>query len=121
LVLLLVLLYIRSYCSHLEHRTLVKRFVSIQFLNIRQSVGLPGRRLSQSQGRYLHRTTQTQNKYWRTPISWVGFEPTITAFERAKTFQVLDRAATVINTAAVAIRYWGINSMNCSVLNLTRM
>jgi hypothetical protein len=29
-------------------------------------------------------------------MSWVGFEPTIPAFERAKTFHALDRAATVI-------------------------
>jgi hypothetical protein len=28
----------------------------------------------------------------------VGFEPTITAFERAKTVHALDRAATVIGT-----------------------
>jgi hypothetical protein len=32
------------------------------FLIFRQSVGLLGRGISPSQGRYLHRTTQTQNK-----------------------------------------------------------
>jgi hypothetical protein len=48
-----------SCCSHLEHRTSAKRFVSLQFLNLRYSVGLFGRLISRSQGRYL---TQKQNK-----------------------------------------------------------
>jgi hypothetical protein len=43
-----------------------------------------------------HRTTQTQNKRTQTSMPWVEFEPTIPAFERAKTVHVLDRAATVI-------------------------
>jgi hypothetical protein len=36
----------------------VKRFVSLQFLNLKQSVGLLGRGVSPSQGPYL---TETQN------------------------------------------------------------
>jgi hypothetical protein len=43
-----------------------------------------------------HRTTQTQNKRTQTPMPWVRFEPMIPAFERAKTFHALDRAANVI-------------------------
>jgi hypothetical protein len=43
-----------SCCSHLEHRASVKRSVSLQFLNLRYSVGLFGREISPSQGRYLH-------------------------------------------------------------------
>jgi hypothetical protein len=43
-----------------------------------------------------HRTTQTQNKHTETSMPWVGFEPTIPAFERAKTVHALDAAATVI-------------------------
>jgi hypothetical protein len=43
-----------------------------------------------------HRTTQTQNKRRETFMPWVGFEPTIPAFERAKTVHALDCAATVI-------------------------
>jgi hypothetical protein len=39
------------------------------------------------------RTTQTQNKRTHTSIPWVGFEPTIPAFERAKTVHALDSAA----------------------------
>jgi hypothetical protein len=43
-----------------------------------------------------HRTTQTQNKRAQISMSWVGFEPTIPVFQRAKTVHALDRAATVI-------------------------
>jgi hypothetical protein len=48
-----------SCCSHFEYRAYVKRFVSLQFLNLKQSVGLLGRGISPSQGRYLHTNTQT--------------------------------------------------------------
>jgi hypothetical protein len=43
-----------------------------------------------------HRTTQTQNKRTQTSMPWVGFEPTIPAFKRAKTIHALDCVATVI-------------------------
>jgi hypothetical protein len=49
-------LFFYSCCSHLKHRASVKRFVSLQFLNLRQSVGLLGRGISPSQGRYLTQT-----------------------------------------------------------------
>jgi hypothetical protein len=49
-----------SCCSNLDHRASMKRFVSLQFLNLRHSVGLLGRGISPSQGHYL---TQTQNKH----------------------------------------------------------
>jgi hypothetical protein len=52
--------FLCSCCSQLEHRACVKRFFSLQFLNLRQSVGLLGRGISPSQGRYL-----TQNKHIR--------------------------------------------------------
>jgi hypothetical protein len=67
--------------------------VSLQFLNLRQLVGLLGWRISPSQGRYL---TQTQNKRRQTSMSWVGFEPTIPVFKQAKTFHAIDRTTTVI-------------------------
>jgi hypothetical protein len=41
-----------------------------------------------------HRTAQTQNKRTQTSIPLVGFKPTIPAFERAKTANVLHCAAT---------------------------
>jgi hypothetical protein len=60
--------------SHLEHRASVK------------SVGLLGRVISPSQGRYLTHTSMPR----------VGIETTIPEFERVKTVHALDRAATVI-------------------------
>jgi hypothetical protein len=71
----------------------VKRFVSLELLNVRHSVGLLGRATSLSKDRYL---TQTQNKHEQTSMPRVGFEPTIPAFERAKAVHALDSAATVI-------------------------
>jgi hypothetical protein len=43
-----------------------------------------------------HRTTQRENKRTYTSMPGVGFEPTIPAFERAKTVHALDLVATVI-------------------------
>jgi hypothetical protein len=67
------------------------RFFS--FLIYTQSVGLLGRRISSSQGRYL---TQTQHKRTQTSMPRLGFESTTPMFERAKTVRALDCAATVI-------------------------
>jgi hypothetical protein len=86
--------FFNSCCSHLEHSASLKSFVSLQSLKLRQSVGLLGRAISPSQGRYL---TQTQNKHKQASIPWVVFEPTIPVFERAKTVHhALDHATTVI-------------------------
>jgi hypothetical protein len=54
--------------------------------------------ISPSQGRYLHRTTQTQNKRIQTSMHLAGFEPTIPVLKRAKIFHALDRATTVTGT-----------------------
>jgi hypothetical protein len=62
-----------------------------------QSVGLFGRGIRPSQGPLPpHRTTETQNKGTQTSMPWVGLEPTIRAFERAKTVHASHRAATAI-------------------------
>jgi hypothetical protein len=90
-------------CSHLEHRASVKRFISLQFLNLRQSVGLLGRGISPTQGCFLHRTTQTQNKRRQTSMPWVGFEPTIPAFERAKIFYAVDHCEFIFDKIAFII------------------
>jgi hypothetical protein len=42
-------------------------------------------------------TTQTQNKRIQTSMPRVGFEPTVPAFEQAKTVHALDSTATVIS------------------------
>jgi hypothetical protein len=69
-----------SCCSHLEHRASVKRFVSLQFLNLRQSVGLLGRGISPSQSRYL-----TQTEYTKTDIHALSgiqtYDPSVRASE----------------------------------------
>jgi hypothetical protein len=96
-----VFIYLYSCFSHSEHRASVKRFVSHQFLNRWQSIGLFGRGISPSQGRYLHGTIQTQNKRKQTSMPWVAFEPTIPVFQRTKIFHVLDRAAAVIDNLCV--------------------
>jgi hypothetical protein len=44
-----------------------------------------------------HRRAQTQNKSTQTSMPQVGFETTISAFERSKTVHTLDRTATVID------------------------
>jgi hypothetical protein len=71
----------------------IGRFFS--FLIHTQSVGL----LDQPVIRSLptHRTTQTQNKRKQTLMHRVGFEPTISVFQRAKAVQAVDPAATVID------------------------
>jgi hypothetical protein len=66
------------------------------------SAGLLGRGISPTQGRYLHRTAQTQNKRTQTSMSQVGFEPTIPVFERLKTVHALDRSDTVIGWVQTA-------------------
>jgi hypothetical protein len=70
-----------------------------QFLNL-YTVGRTPWKSDQPVARSLptHKATQTQNKCTQTSMPRVGFEPTILAFERAKTVRVLDRAATVIGT-----------------------
>jgi hypothetical protein len=58
-----------------------------------------GRGISTSKGRYLH-TGQNKhriNAQTQTSMLWVGFEPTISAFVRAKTVHSIDRAATVMD------------------------
>jgi hypothetical protein len=67
---------------------------------LRQSVGLLGRGISPSQGRYL---TKTQNKRTQTSMPWVGFEPTVPVFERAKTVHALDRSGTVIASSTYTL------------------
>jgi hypothetical protein len=62
LSILSIYLSIYSCCSHLEHSPTVKRFVSLQFLNLRHSIGLLGRGISPSQCRNLRTEQHKQNK-----------------------------------------------------------
>jgi hypothetical protein len=64
-----------------------------------------------------HRTTQTQNKGTQTFMPWVGFEPMIPVFERAKKVHALDRAATVVGATFNLLTYiYGL--FNDAVRNL---
>jgi hypothetical protein len=68
-----------------------------QFLNL-YTVGTTfGRGISPSQGLYLY-TEQHKQRIKHTDIHELGFEPTISVFERAKTVHALDGAATVIGS-----------------------
>jgi hypothetical protein len=46
----------------------------------------------------------------QTSKPWVGFEPTIPVFERTKTFDALDRAATVMGTRHTVAWKWNPKS-----------
>jgi hypothetical protein len=52
-----------------------------------------------------HRAIQIQNKRTETSMPWVGFEPTIRVFERAKTVHALYRSATVIGLLHHCVLY----------------
>jgi hypothetical protein len=58
-----------------------------------QSVGLLGKGVRLSQGRYLHTEQHKQRINSQTSMPQVGLEPRIPVFERAKTVQALGRAA----------------------------
>jgi hypothetical protein len=100
-----------SCCSTCSIRHPWNASFHFSFLIFRQSVGLLGGGISLSQGRYLHRTTQTQNKRRQTSMPRMGFESAIPAFERAKTVHALDRAATVIGIASLGSLLSSVPSM----------
>jgi hypothetical protein len=57
---------------NLEHKATVKRFASLQFRNPKRVSGTPWMGDQSVKGRYLHRTTQTQNKPRQTSILLSG-------------------------------------------------
>jgi hypothetical protein len=98
----------------------------------RQSVGLLGRRMNPSQSRYLHRTTQTQNKHTHNKhtcprgirthdhsdrasedssrLRPLGYRDRL-ASERAKTVHALDRSATTTGHLSVIFIYSSISGV----------
>jgi hypothetical protein len=67
-----------------------------------QSVGLLGRRLSPSQGRYLNTAQHKENKRTQTSMPQVGFEPPIPVFMQAKTVHtVTDFLSEFLGSASV--------------------
>jgi hypothetical protein len=73
-------------------------FLADAIQNQSERVVLLERRISPSQGRYLHRTTGAQNRR-HICICKMGFEPTIPVIKRAKTLLALDREAIVIGSS----------------------
>jgi hypothetical protein len=90
-----------SCCSHLERRPSVKRFVSLQFLHLRQLIGLLGWGISPTQGRY-HRSRQNKPTHRHLCL------------ERAKIFDALECAATVTTATSIATATTNI-SATCPV------
>jgi hypothetical protein len=76
----------------------------IQFRNhFSQTVGLIGRVISPSQGRYLNTGQYEHRINIHTKVHVrSGFEPTIPASERAKTAHALNRAVTVTSQNSFA-------------------
>jgi hypothetical protein len=94
----------------------LKPSVSLQSLDVGQSVGLLGRVISSSQGLCLYTNTEkpyTQHKHY-TSMSRVGFEPTVPASERARTVHVLDRSATVTGTFVLGVD--NVYSIHCTCI-----
>jgi hypothetical protein len=78
-------------------QTFVGPWPLFQFLDLfTQSVGLLGRGISPSQGRYLHTGKHKQNKRTQTSMPQLRLETTTPMFERTKPVHAFDRAATVI-------------------------
>jgi hypothetical protein len=73
----------------------------------RQSVGSLDGGSALSQGRYPHRTTETQKKRGQTSMPRVGSERRISVFELAKNiFHALDRAADAVNMQYEILRLY---------------
>jgi hypothetical protein len=85
-----------SYLSLYGSTALVDLGRFFSFLIYTQFVGLLGRGISPSQGRYLHTEQHKQNKRTQTSMCRVGYEPTTPVFERAKAIHTSDRAANVV-------------------------
>jgi hypothetical protein len=101
---LLNMYHVRYRCSNLSIylsmslQPFVGPWTLFQFLDLfTQSVGLLGRGISPSQGRYLHTEQHRHriNAHRRPRLKW-NSNPLSQCFERAKAVHTSDRAATVI-------------------------
>jgi hypothetical protein len=92
--------FIYSFIHQWLYRPLLGPGLVLSFvIYFTQSVGLLGRVISPLQGRCLHTGQHKHgiNAYiHQTSMPWVRSDPTIPAFEGAKTVHALDRAGTVI-------------------------
>jgi hypothetical protein len=86
------------------------------FLNL-YTVGLLGRGISPSQGRYLHTEQHKhRSKADMHPCLELGFEPMIPVFERANTVHASDSAATLIGNSTVSNVVGNFGGPCCSCL-----
>jgi hypothetical protein len=95
-----------SHClySPLEYWPLI-----FSFMIILQTAGLLGRVISSTQGLYLNTGQHKHRIYictYQTSMPCVGFEPTITTSERAKTFHDSDSSATVTGIERIGHIKW---------------
>jgi hypothetical protein len=65
----------------------------------------------------IHRTARTQNKRTQKSMPRVVSEPTIPAFERAKTIHDSDRAATVVGIKTFSDNYYNGMSIEIIIFN----
>jgi hypothetical protein len=73
----------------------MKLSVSLQLLDLGQSVGFLGPSISKSQGLYLYTNTEKRTHNTINNHALSGFEPKVPTSARAKTVDALDRSATV--------------------------
>jgi hypothetical protein len=104
----------------LEHRTSVKRFVSLQFLK-----SYTGGRTPWTGDEPVVRPLTTQDNTNRANAEIVGFEPTIPVFQRARAVHALDRTANLISLQRTTRRYIPedrtLHNHRCENLQLWRM
>jgi hypothetical protein len=101
-----------SCCSHLEHRTSVKCFVSLHFLNLWESVTnsrTPWTGGQLVQGRYL---TQAQ-----TSIPWPGFKSTIQSSSGRRRF-MLQTARPLLYAMCSYTQHYFLKISSCELLIL---
>jgi hypothetical protein len=89
----------------LEPRASVKRLFLLQFLE-----GTVGRTFLTGDQLNARPISNTIAEQTQTSMAWVGFKPTIPAFERAKTIYSLDYAATLIGP-------WGLYETKIETIN----
>jgi hypothetical protein len=120
----LVCCLVYSCCSHLEQRATVKRFVSLQFLNLRRSVGFLGRVISPSQGRYLIQTQTDIHTSCRTQ----SHDPCVPESEdssclrprghcdRPLCYYPKGKIKTVVHKTSVSVKHISVNSKKSTLL-----
>jgi hypothetical protein len=82
-------------CSPFVVLKLLFQFINSLHSRYDSLAGMPARRTA---------ATYTQNERTQTSMPWVGFEPAIPTFRRAKRVHAVDRAATVIGITCFSIR-----------------